>query len=151
MTFNFKTRFLIPQCALSAALLCCVLAGTALAEEIRLSATVDKNQLTLEDTVELSLTVHGANNPSVPNLPPLPNFRVRSAGTQSSIATLPAMLASAERVGISDRDAAVRLVGSLDLGLVLIDPLLRKGGGRSLCSGDFMSLSAGTAIQKQKS
>ena len=84
MTFSFKTRFLIPQCALSAALLCCVLAGTALAEEIRLSATVDKNQLTLEDTVELSLTVHGANNPPVPNLPPLPNFRVRSAGTLSS-------------------------------------------------------------------
>jgi hypothetical protein len=51
----------------------------------------------------------------------------------------------------TDRDAAVRLGGSIDLGLVLIDPLLRKGGGRSLCSGDFMSLSAGTAIQKQKS
>jgi Na+/H+-dicarboxylate symporter len=32
-----------------------------------------------------------------------------AAGTQSSIATLPAMLASAERVGISDRDAAVIL------------------------------------------
>jgi Na+/H+-dicarboxylate symporter len=32
-----------------------------------------------------------------------------AAGTQSSIATLPAMLASAERVGISDRDAGVIL------------------------------------------
>ena len=51
----------------------------------------------------------------------------------------------------ADRDAAVRLVGSLDLGFVLIDPLLRKGGSRSLCSRNFMSLSARTAIQKQKS
>lgn len=54
------------------------------AEDVRLSATVDKTQLTLEDTVELSITVHGERNPPAPILPSLPDFKVREEGTQSS-------------------------------------------------------------------
>ncbi|MCH8157232.1 MAG: protein BatD [Nitrospinae bacterium] len=61
-----------------------LMACPAFAEDIRLSATVDKTRLTLEDTLELSITVHGVRNPPLPQLPPLPDFRVRSAGTQSS-------------------------------------------------------------------
>ena len=58
--------------------------GIIFSEDIRLSASVDKNQLTLEDSIELSVTIYGARNPSNLELPPLPDFEVRSAGTQSS-------------------------------------------------------------------
>jgi len=58
--------------------------GAVFSEDIRLSTTVDKNQLTLEDSIELSVTVHGVRNPPMPELPPLSDFRVRSRGTQSS-------------------------------------------------------------------
>lgn len=58
--------------------------GAVFSEDIRLSATVDKNQLTLEDSIEFSVTVHGVRNPPMPELPSLSDFRVRSAGTQSS-------------------------------------------------------------------
>jgi len=53
-------------------------------DDIRLSASVDKNQLTLEDSIELSVTIHGVRKASNLELPPLPDFEVRSAGTQSS-------------------------------------------------------------------
>lgn len=54
------------------------------AEEISISARVDKNQLSLEDSVQLSLTVHGVQNAPEPHLPELPNFKIRSGGTSSS-------------------------------------------------------------------
>ena len=53
-------------------------------DEVRLSTSVDKNQLTLEDSIELSVTIHGVRKASNLELPPLPDFEVRSAGTQSS-------------------------------------------------------------------
>ena len=53
-------------------------------ENIRMSASVDKNQLTMEDSIELSITIHGVRNPSKPKLAPLPDFQVRAAGTNSS-------------------------------------------------------------------
>ncbi|PIQ98829.1 MAG: hypothetical protein COV66_13070 [Nitrospinae bacterium CG11_big_fil_rev_8_21_14_0_20_45_15] len=54
------------------------------AEEITLSAEVDKNRLTLEDSIYLKITAHGAQNTPQPQLPPLPDFRVRTGGTSSS-------------------------------------------------------------------
>jgi hypothetical protein len=59
-------------------------ANSVHADEIRISARVDKNQLSLEDSVQLSITVHGIQNAPEPQLPELPNFIVRSRGTSSS-------------------------------------------------------------------
>ena len=60
------------------------LSAAATANEVKLSATVDKNELTLEDTLQLSLTVEGVQNAPPPRLPEIADFRVRSRGTASS-------------------------------------------------------------------
>jgi oxygen tolerance protein BatD len=60
------------------------LANGVHAEEISISARVDKNQLSLEDSVQLSITVHGVQNAPEPQLPELANFTIRSRGTSSS-------------------------------------------------------------------
>jgi len=51
---------------------------------VQLSASVDKSQLTIEDSLELSIKISGVRNPPTPELPPLKEFKVRSTGTQSS-------------------------------------------------------------------
>ena len=58
--------------------------GIVLAKGISISSSVNKNHLTLEDSIELSVTVYGLRSPSKPELPPLSDFQVRSTGTQSS-------------------------------------------------------------------
>ena len=57
---------------------------TSFSLNIQLSASVDKNQLTIEDSIELSIKISGVRNPPIPKLPPLTDFKVRSTGTQSS-------------------------------------------------------------------
>lgn len=57
---------------------------TSFSSNIQLSASVDKNQLTTEDSIELSIKISGIRNPPIPKLPPLTDFIVRSTGTQSS-------------------------------------------------------------------
>ena len=57
---------------------------TSFSSEIQLSASVDKNRLTIEDSIELSIKISGVRNPPIPKLPPLTDFTVRSTGTQSS-------------------------------------------------------------------
>jgi len=57
---------------------------TSFSSDIQLSASVDKNQLTIEDSIELSIKISGVRNPPIPKLPPLTDFKVRSTGTQSS-------------------------------------------------------------------
>ena len=47
-------------------------------------ATVDRNQITLDDSVQLSVTIKGTQNTSPPELPALPDFRITSSGTSSS-------------------------------------------------------------------
>ena len=42
-----------------------VSAEIAFAADIQLSASVDKNQLTLEDTIELSVKITGVRNPQI--------------------------------------------------------------------------------------
>ncbi len=78
---KFIIRFFLTGFAL---LLMTGLASPALAEEIRLTARVDKNEIFLEDTIQLSLTVKGVMNAPEPQLPPLPHFRIRSSSTSSS-------------------------------------------------------------------
>ncbi len=73
-------------CAILAAVLALsgVASVSAKADAVKLTATVDKSELTLEDTLQLSLTVEGVQNAPPPKLPDLPNFRIRSRGTASS-------------------------------------------------------------------
>ena len=71
-----------------AALLCLFLvlafSGMSYGENISVTATVDKNSLTLEDSLQLSIVIKGAKNTPLPQLPSLLDFRVSSAGTFSS-------------------------------------------------------------------
>ncbi len=83
MNHSSQNRFQI-WVLFTALLLGAIFPDAVFSEDIRLSATVDKNQLTLEDSIEYSITVHGVRNPPMPELPPLSDFRVRSRGTQSS-------------------------------------------------------------------
>jgi hypothetical protein len=53
-------------------------------EDISVTATVDKNRLTLEDVLQLSIIIQGTQNTPPPELPSLPDFRVTAAGTSSS-------------------------------------------------------------------
>ncbi len=53
-------------------------------QEISVTATVDKNRLSLEDVLQLSIVIQGTQNTPPPELPTLPDFRVVSAGTSSS-------------------------------------------------------------------
>ena len=53
-------------------------------QEISVTATVDKNRLSLEDVLQLSIVIQGTQNTTPPELPSLPDFRVVSAGTSSS-------------------------------------------------------------------
>ena len=53
-------------------------------QEISVTATVDKNRLSLEDVLQLSIVIQGTQNTPPPELPSLPDFRVVSAGTSSS-------------------------------------------------------------------
>ena len=53
-------------------------------QNISVTATVDKNNLTLEDSLQLSIVIKGSKNTPPPQLPSLTDFRVTSAGTSSS-------------------------------------------------------------------
>ncbi len=53
-------------------------------QDISVAATVNKNRLTMEDVLQLSIIIQGTQNTPPPKLPSLPDFRVVSAGTSSS-------------------------------------------------------------------
>lgn len=53
-------------------------------QDISVTATVNKNRLTLEDILQLSIIIQGTQNTPPPELPSLSDFRVVSAGTSSS-------------------------------------------------------------------
>jgi hypothetical protein len=65
-------------------LLCIGLSSLAFAKDIQVRATVDRNQITLVDSLQLSITIQGTQNTAPPELPSLPDFRVTSTGTSSS-------------------------------------------------------------------
>ena len=56
----------------------------AFGENIQVLATVDRTQITLEDSIQLSVTIKGTQNTPPPELPSLPNFRITSGGTSAS-------------------------------------------------------------------
>mgnify|MGYP002700697103 FL=1 len=72
------------KAALLFLLLCMGLSSPVFAEDIRALASVDRNQITLEDNLQLSITIQGTQNTPPPELPSLPDFRVTSSGTSSS-------------------------------------------------------------------
>lgn len=57
----------------------------AAAQDIRVYASVDNTEITLEDTIQLSVTVEGVQNAPAPEPPALSEFKVRSGGTSSSL------------------------------------------------------------------
>jgi|LWDU01.1.fsa_nt_gi hypothetical protein len=61
-----------------------ILANPVFCQNVSVSATVNKNYLSLDDILQLSITIKGTQNTPPPKLPSLPDFRVVSAGTSSS-------------------------------------------------------------------
>lgn len=55
------------------------------AEEISVTAKVDKNEASLEDSILLSITVSGVQSAPPPTLPSLPDFTVESGQTVSQV------------------------------------------------------------------
>lgn len=52
---------------------------------IQVTASVDKRELTLEDSVNFSITVEGTSHAPQPELPPLDSFMIRSRGSSASL------------------------------------------------------------------
>ena len=60
-------------------------AGPVWPAPVGITATVDQTRVTPEDSILLSVMVSGLQNAPPPRLPPLPDFRVQSAGSSSSV------------------------------------------------------------------
>jgi hypothetical protein len=58
--------------------------STSFGQDVSVTATVDRNRLSLEDALQLSIVIKGTQNTPPPELPSLPDFRIVSAGTSSS-------------------------------------------------------------------
>jgi hypothetical protein len=59
--------------------------STVWSAEIQVTASVDKLEFTLEDSVNFSVVVEGTQSSPPPNLPPLDFFEVRTRGSSSSL------------------------------------------------------------------
>jgi len=70
---------------------------SAWAQAIRLTASVDRNIITLEDTLQLSITVQGIQNSPAPTLPDLTGFRIQSSGTSSSTTIVNGRITSSKK------------------------------------------------------
>ncbi len=55
------------------------------ADEIALTASADKTAISLEDSINLSITIKGAKDSPPPTLPDLKNFNILSTGTQTQV------------------------------------------------------------------
>jgi len=73
-----------PKSLLFILILWTALSLPAFGKDVQVVATVDRNQITLDDSVQLSVTIKGTQNTSPPELPALPDFRITSSGTSSS-------------------------------------------------------------------
>ena len=58
--------------------------GTGWSADIQVTASIDKQELTLEDSVNFSIVVEGTRSAPPPQLPPLDSFKVRPRGSSSS-------------------------------------------------------------------
>jgi hypothetical protein len=66
------------------AILNLLMVSQSFGQNVSVTATVDKNNLSLEDVLQLSIIIKGTQNTPPPELPSLPDFRIVSAGTSSS-------------------------------------------------------------------
>ncbi len=57
-------------------------------EAVTLSASVDRNAITLEDQVVYTLILEGSQNAQPPTLPPMKDFQVQQAGTSSQMSII---------------------------------------------------------------
>ena len=73
-----------PKSLLFILILWTALSLPAFGKDVQVVATVDRNQITLDDSVQLSVTIKGTQNTFPPELPALPDFRITSSGTSSS-------------------------------------------------------------------
>ena len=92
---------------------------TSFSSNIQLSASVDKNHLTIEDSINLSIKISGVHNPPTPKLPPLPDFVVRSTGTQSStqIFNSDMRVSTTHKYLLIPRSEGIFLIGSVTMNL----------------------------------
>lgn len=65
--------------------LCILLAGAGWAADIQVTASVDKRELTLEESLNFSITVKGTTNAPRPELPTLDSFHIRSGGSSATL------------------------------------------------------------------
>lgn len=65
--------------------LAALLTSPVLAGELSITGKVDKNEITTEDSILLSITVSGVQSPPTPELPDLPDFTVQPGGTVSQV------------------------------------------------------------------
>ncbi len=61
------------------------LPGGVWAQEIRVSASVNNTEITLEDVVNLEVVVEGTQDAPEPEPPPLPGFSIRTGGRATSL------------------------------------------------------------------
>src|SRR5688572_17546301 len=54
--------------------------ATAFAADLQISAGLDRNQISLNEQVRLTVTVSGGGNLPAPQIPALPDFQVSNAG-----------------------------------------------------------------------
>lgn len=99
------------------------LASSGTAEEIGLTARVDKNQVSLEDTIQLSLIVNGVMSAPEPQLPHLPGFRVRS----SSMASSSRIINGQKNISVTHNYQLI----PLRPGTFVIEPAILELGGRT--------------------
>ena len=59
--------------------------GTASSADIQATASVDKQELTLEDSVYFSIVIEGTRSSPAPELPSLDSFKIKPLGSSSSI------------------------------------------------------------------
>lgn len=67
---------------------------TAYAENVTVTASLDRNPITLEDQAVLTLSVSGADNAAVPVLPDLPDFNVASSGRATRVSIVNGAMSS---------------------------------------------------------
>jgi hypothetical protein len=94
---------------------------TVWSADIQVTASVDKQELTLEDSVHFSIVVEGTRSAPSPQLPPLDSFSVRSRGSTSSF-----------RIINGDRSSSITYNFTLlprDVGTFTIGPAMVKVDG----------------------
>ncbi len=86
---RFKIFFVLSVCAF---LTLVYLPGKSFASSVSVVATVDKNEATLEDYIQLRLSVKGIREEPV--FPEMPEFKVQSRGTSSKVSIVNGQMSS---------------------------------------------------------